>query len=187
MVMDVFTEELFGRPYDRGGKIAASGEALDRVIDDILRRPFFRRTPPKAAGREEFGREFVREFFESCGRARKQDVVATATALTARSIADAVERFVVKASPGGRNQPYAEMILSGGGAKNPTLVRMLSNQLAALGIKIRFSDEFGLPSEAKEAVGFPVLAYVTWHRPPSKLPPARGRARAAVVGKTAST
>jgi anhydro-N-acetylmuramic acid kinase len=183
MVMDAVTEQLFSRPYDRGGKIAASGEALDRVIDDILRRPFFRRTPPKAAGREEFGREFVREFFESCGRARKQDVVATATALTARSIAHAVERFVVKASPGGRNQPYDEMILSGGGAKNPTLVRMLSNQLASLGIKIRFSDEFGLPSEAKEAVAFAMLAYETWHRRPSNLPSATGAKRAAVLGK----
>jgi anhydro-N-acetylmuramic acid kinase len=183
MVMDAVTEQLFSRPYDRGGKIAASGEALDRVIDDILRRPFFRRTPPKAAGREEFGREFVREFFESCGRARKQDVVATATALTARSIAHAIERFVVKASPGGRNRPYAEMILSGGGAKNPTLVRMLSNQLASLGIKIRFSDEFGLPSEAKEAVAFAMLAYETWHRRPSNLPSATGAKRAAVLGK----
>jgi len=181
MVMDAVTEELFGRPYDRGGKIAASGDSLDRVIDDFLRRPFFRKTPPKAAGREEFGREFVREFLQSCGRVRKQDVVATATMLTARSIADAV-RFVVKASPGGK-QPYAEMILSGGGAKNPTLVRMLSNELASLGIKIRFSDEFGLPSEAKEAVAFAMLAYETWHRRPSNLPSATGAKRAAVLGK----
>jgi anhydro-N-acetylmuramic acid kinase len=183
MVMDAVTEQLFGRPYDRGGKIAASGKALDRVIDDILLRAFFRRTPPKAAGREEFGREFVREFLQSCGRARKRDVVATATALTARSIADAVQRFVVKASPGGRNQPYAEMILSGGGAKNPTLVRMLSNELASMGIKVRFSDEFGVPSEAKEAVAFAMLAYETWHRRPSNLPSATGAKRAAVLGK----
>ena len=183
MVMDAVTEELFGRPYDRGGKIAASGEALERVVDDILRRPFFHRAPPKAAGREEFGREFVREFLQSCGRARKQDVVATATRLTARSIADAVRRFVVKASPGGRKQPYGEMILSGGGAKNPTLVRMLSNELASMGIKIRFSDEFGLPSEAKEAVAFAMLAYETWHRRPSNLPSATGAKRAAVLGK----
>ena len=183
MVMDAITEELFGRPYDRGGKIAASGEALERVVDDILRRPFFHRAPPKAAGREEFGREFVRKFLQSCGRARKQDVVATATRLTARSIADAVRRFVVKASPGGRKQPYGEMILSGGGAKNPTLVQMLSNELASVGIKIRFSDEFGLPSEAKEAVAFAMLAYETWHRRPSNLPSATGAKRAAVLGK----
>jgi anhydro-N-acetylmuramic acid kinase len=183
MVMDAVTEELFGRPYDRGGKLAASGEALDGVIDDILRRPFFHRTPPKAAGREEFGREFVREFLQSCGRARKQDVVATATMLTARSITDAVQRFVVNASPGGRKQPCAEMILSGGGAKNPTLVRMLSNELATVGIKIRFSDEFGLPSEAKEAVAFAMLAYETWHRRPSNVPSATGAKRAAVLGK----
>lgn len=183
MVMDAVTEELFGRPYDRDGKIAASGEALDRVVDDILRRPFFHRTPPKAAGREEFGREFVREFLQNCGRARKQDVVATATTLTARSIAHAVRRFVVTASPGGRKQPYAEMILSGGGAKNPTLVGMLSNELASVGMKIRFSDEFGIPSEAKEAVAFAMLAYETWHRRPSNLPSATGAKRAAVLGK----
>jgi anhydro-N-acetylmuramic acid kinase len=183
MVIDAVTEELFGRPYDRGGKIAASGEAMEPVIEDILRRPFFRQKPPKTAGREEFGREFVREFLRSCGRARKQDVVATTTALTARSIADAVRRFVVRASPASRKRPYAEMILSGGGAKNPTLVTMLSNELASVGIKIRFSDEFGLPSEAKEAVAFAMLAYETWHRRPSNVPSATGAKRAAVLGK----
>jgi anhydro-N-acetylmuramic acid kinase len=183
MVIDSVTEELFGRPYDRGGKIAASGEVLDPVIEDVLRRPFFRQKPPKTAGREEFGREFVREFLQICGRARKQDIVATATALTARSIADAVRRFVVKSFPGGRKRLYTEMILSGGGAKNPTLVTMLSNELASVGIKIRFSDEFGLPSEAKEAVAFAMLAYETWHRRPSNVPSATGAKRAAVLGK----
>jgi anhydro-N-acetylmuramic acid kinase len=183
MVIDSVTEELFGRPSDRGGKIAASGEVLNPVIDDILRRPFFRQKPPKTAGREEFGREFVREFLRNCGRARKQDVVATATALTARSIADALRRFVVKASPASRKRPYAEMILSGGGAKNPTLVTMLSNELASVGIKLRFSDEFGLPSEAKEAVAFAMLAYETWHRRPSNVPSATGAKRAVVLGK----
>jgi anhydro-N-acetylmuramic acid kinase len=183
MVIDAVTEQLYGRPYDRGGKIAASGEALDSVIEDILRRPFFRQKPPKTAGREEFGREFVREFLQSCARARKQDVVATATALTARSIAESVRRFVLKASPARRKRPYIEMILSGGGAKNPTLVTMLSNELASIGIKIRLSDEFGLPSEAKEAVAFAMLAYETWHRRPSNVPSATGAKRAAVLGK----
>ena len=71
MVMDAVTEKLFGQPFDRGGKIAASGEVLDKVIGTILRRAFFHRKPPKTAGREEFGREFVREFLRSCGRCRK--------------------------------------------------------------------------------------------------------------------
>lgn len=75
------------------------------------------------------------------------------------------------------------MILSGGGAKNSTLVNMLSNELVPLGLRLRFSDEFGLPSAAKEAVAFAVLAYETWLRRPSNMPSATGAKRAAVLGK----
>ena len=75
------------------------------------------------------------------------------------------------------------MILSGGGAKNAELVRMLAESIAPLGIKLRSSDEFGLPSEAKEAVAFAVLAYETWHRRPSNVPSATGARQAAVLGK----
>jgi anhydro-N-acetylmuramic acid kinase len=182
MAIDAVTEKLFGQPFDRGGKIAASGNVLERVVDKLMKREFFRRKPPKTAGREEFGREFVREFLRTCGRARKQDIVATATALTASSIADAIRRFVLinSATP---KRPLCEMILSGGGAKNPTLVAMLSNELAPLDVRVRFSDEFGLPSDAKEAVAFAVLGYQTWHRRPSNVPSATGAKRTAVLGK----
>jgi anhydro-N-acetylmuramic acid kinase len=78
---------------------------------------------------------------------------------------------------------FTEVILSGGGAKNATLVAMLSSELAPLGLRLRFSDEFGLPSEAKEAAAFAVLAHETWHRRPSNLPSATGAKRAAVLGK----
>ena len=95
MVIDAVMEELYGRRYDRDGKVAASGRVLDGVIARLLRAPFFRQKPPRTAGREEFGREYVSRFLQLCRGASKPDVVATATALTARSIADAVERFVV--------------------------------------------------------------------------------------------
>jgi len=194
MVIDAITSKLFGKPFDRGGKIAASGKVIETVISQVLRRPFFRAKPPKTAGREEFGREFVLQFLRSCGRARRQDLVATATALTARCIADAVRRFVagIPTSPktrekGGthsdRVSRFGELILSGGGAKNLTLVAMLKEYLAPMGIRVRFSDEFGLPSDAKEAVAFAVLAYETWHRRASNLPSATGAKRAAVLGK----
>jgi anhydro-N-acetylmuramic acid kinase len=181
MVIDGVVEALFGRAFDRNGKIAASGEVIESVVERILKREFFRTKPPKTAGREEFGREFVREFLSACGRAPKQDVVATATALTARSIADAVRRFVVAKS--GSRGSFREMILSGGGARNAKLVAMLAECLAPLGVRVRFSDEFGLPSEAKEAVAFAVLAYETWKQRPSNLPSATGAKRAAVLGK----
>jgi anhydro-N-acetylmuramic acid kinase len=179
MAIDAVTEALSGRAFDRGGKIAASGIVLERVLEQILRRKFFRTAPPKTAGREEFGREFVRDFLHQCAGFRTEDVVATATALTARSIGDAVRRFVTTNS----NHSFREMVLSGGGARNATLVAMLAEALAPIGIRLRFSDEFGLPSEAKEAVAFAVLAYETWNRRPSNVPPATGAKRAAVLGK----
>ena len=183
MVIDAVTEKLLGQPFDRGGKIAASGTVFDEVVRKTLQRAFFKQRPPKTAGREEFGREFVRDFLRRCGRCRKQDVVATATALTANSITDAVRQFVLKNSHSARKPAFHEMILSGGGARNSTLVSMLTSKLAPLGLRLRFSDEFGLPSAAKEAVAFAVLAHETWHRRPSNIPSATGAKRAAVLGK----
>ncbi len=183
MVIDAVTETLFGRAFDRGGKIAASGMVLEPVLAEILRQRYFREKPPKTAGREEFGREFADEFLRRSGHARKEDVVATATALTARSIVDAVQRFVLGKASLARRTNYREMILSGGGAKNATLVRMLTEGLRPLGIQLRASDELGLPSEAKEAVAFAVLAYETWNRRTSNMPSATGAKRGAVLGK----
>jgi anhydro-N-acetylmuramic acid kinase len=184
MVMDAVTEELFGQRYDRNGKIAASGRVLEGVVAKLMRAHFFRQKPPRTAGREEFGREYVGRFLQLCRGASKADVVATATALTARSIADAVTRFV---SPqfGARRQQVGQiiMIVSGGGAKNPTLIAMLRHEIAAFGIQLHFSGEFGLPAEAKEAVAFALLAHETWHRRPSNVRSATGAKRTAVLGK----
>jgi anhydro-N-acetylmuramic acid kinase len=157
MVIDAVTQRLFKRAFDDEGRIAAAGKLIEPVLRRLLADPFFRAKPPKTAGREEFGRDFVREFLRLCGGARKQDVVATATALTARSIADAIDRFVLRKSEGS----FQELIVSGGGLKNATLVAMLKENLAPSGVVVRFSDEFGLPSEAKEAIAFAVLAYET--------------------------
>ena len=96
MVIDAIMEKLFAKPFDRGGNIAASGKVLDGVVSRILRHKFFRTKPPKTAGREEFGRQFVEEFLRACENCRKEDAIATATALTAKSIADAVLRHVLE-------------------------------------------------------------------------------------------
>jgi anhydro-N-acetylmuramic acid kinase len=177
MVIDVVTDQLFGKPYDRDGRIAAAGAVLDDVVSHSLRLPFFRRKPPKTAGREEFGREFAQQFIRRCGRASKADVVATATALTARSIADALGRFVVR---GGR---FSEFVVSGGGANNHTLLAILANELRPMGLRMRSSDEFGLPSEAKEAAAFALMAFETWNQRASNVPSATGARRTAILGK----
>ena len=178
MLIDAVTDQLFGKAFDRDGRIAGSGAVLDPVISDVMRGSFFRRKPPKTAGREEFGREFAQDFVRRCGRVDKRDIVSTATALTARSIADALRRFVIH-----RTVSYRDFIVSGGGASNPTLMAMLANELRPLGLQIRSSDEFGLPSEAKEAAAFALLAFQTWNRKPSNVPSATGAKRPAILGK----
>ena len=183
MVIDAVAQKLFDVPFDRDGKIAASGRIIDAVLNEILRRPFFRKKPPKTAGREEFGQEFVRDFLRVCRGCRQQDVVTSATALTAKSIADALQRHLKVSSKSSRRPEFQEMILSGGGAKNTTLVKMLTAQLAPLGLRLCLSDEFGLPASAKEAVAFAILANETWHRRPSNIPSATGAERGAVLGK----
>jgi anhydro-N-acetylmuramic acid kinase len=178
MVIDAVMEKQFGRPYDHNGRVAASGRVQEGVVRRLMQAAFFRQKPPRTAGREEFGREYVRRLLKICRGAAKADVVATATALTARSIREAVRRFVVSRKGG-----YQEMIVSGGGAKNLKLMVMLGNELAPLGIELRFSDEFGIPTEAKEAVAFAVLAHETWNRRPSNVPSATGAKEPAVLGK----
>jgi anhydro-N-acetylmuramic acid kinase len=178
MVIDAVMDRMFHKPFDRNGEVAASGRVRDDVIDRLLRERFFQKKPPKTAGREEFGREFARAFIGFCRRAPKQDVVATATALTARSIAAAIQKYVLPA-----NKTYREFVVSGGGAKNATLLAMLANELKPLGLALRLSDEFGLPAAAKEAAAFALLAYETWNKRPSNVPSATGARRSAILGK----
>jgi anhydro-N-acetylmuramic acid kinase len=151
------------------------------VLRQLLRQQFFRQKPPKTAGREQFGREFAREFLRLCRRADENDLVATATALTARSVGIAVRRFVLPlVEPPAR---FREFVVSGGGTKNGTLMRMIRDELAPLKMRVRTTDEFGLPSDAKEAAAFALLAHQTWHRMPSNVLAATGAERPAILGK----
>jgi anhydro-N-acetylmuramic acid kinase len=178
MLIDALAERLLHKPYDPNGRTAAMGTVLEGVLDKFLRTPFFKAKPPKTAGREEFGREFAAQFARVCGRASKQDILATATALTSRSIAQAMKNFVPL-----KKGAYREIIVSGGGLKNATLIAMLANAVSPLGLQVRASDELGLPSEAKEAAAFALLAYETWNRRPSNVPSATGARKPTILGK----
>jgi anhydro-N-acetylmuramic acid kinase len=179
MVIDQLMQILFHRPYDRDGEVAQRGSVLEPVLEEALRAPYFRQKPPKTAGREEFGREYAQAFLLRCGRAAKADIIATATALTANSIANAVDRFVLPNKRGN----FGRLIVSGGGTRNPTLMKMLEAKLKPLGIQLRHSEKYGIPSQAKEAMAFALLAYQTWHRQPGNVPSATGAERAVVLGK----
>jgi anhydro-N-acetylmuramic acid kinase len=162
------------KTYDAGGRLAAQGKVLGRLLDEVLTFPFFTRPPPKSAGREQFGGGFVRRYFLR-RRARFQDLLRTATELTVRTITDALERFVF---------PRVEvdrLIVSGGGAHNGLLVTRLAELLPKLSVEL--SDRFGLPVDAKEAIAFALLADRTMHGLPGNLPSVTGARRAVVLGK----
>jgi len=181
MVIDQIMQRFYDRPYDRNGAIAAEGNVVEAVLEELLRNPYFRLKPPKTAGREEFGREYADQLVRVCKGARPQDIIATATALTAKSIAQSIEQFVLVR--GGKKSNFRDYIVSGGGSQNRTLMRMLSEEVRKLGLTLKKIDELHLPGQAKEAVAFALLAYQTWHKQPGNIPSATGAKRAAVLGK----
>ena len=181
MIIDWMAQELFSKAYDRNGELAARGAVLAPVLAQALKHRFFRLKPPRTAGREQFGQEYAAEFLAAC-RTRSsvpEDALATATALTAESIARSVERYV---SPM-LNGSGADLIVSGGGARNRTLMAMLAKRLPQPRCTVRTSDDFGLPSAAKEAAAFALLAWYTWHHKPGNVPAATGARRPVVLGQ----
>jgi anhydro-N-acetylmuramic acid kinase len=206
MVIDQLAQELFRKPYDRDGDIAATGSILQPLLESLLKAPYFRQRPPKTAGREEFGREYAREMLRRGSGASKADLITTATALTAQSIARALKQFVLprtqstpvrenrarrgpqyptpaRENRARRGPQYRDYIVSGGGSMNKTLMTMLEQEVSRLGLKLQRTDDFGIPAQAKEAVAFALLAYQTWHRLPGNIPSATGARRPAVLGK----
>jgi len=181
MVIDALMDRFFQKKYDRDGRIATRGRVLEVVVKAVLGQPYFSAHPPKSAGREQFGTAFVTEFANACKKAggKPEDAVATATALTADSIALAFEKFVKPLSQRGA----VDYVVSGGGSRNLTLMKMLRARLEPLGCKVMVSDKLGVPSQAKEAVAFALLAWQTWHKLPGNVPAATGAKKAAVLGE----
>ena len=177
VVIDAVVRRLDGsKRYDEDGRLAASGQPIAPVIDELLAHPYFAAEPPKSSGRELFDDDYVTRFLERC-RAVKHDasdadLVATATALTARSIADAYGRFMP--------EPVTEVLLSGGGSRNATLKQMLARELSPL--SVRTFDERFFDAEAKEAVAFALLALLHLESRPGNVPTATGARGSRVLG-----
>jgi anhydro-N-acetylmuramic acid kinase len=181
MVVDWLVQKLFGKPFDRNGALAAKGSVLAPVLSAALRHPYFRLRPPRTAGREQFGRAYAADFLAACRQHSKNpdDAMATATALTAETIARSYARFVQAKMKG----CHVDFIVSGGGARNKTLVAMLAARLEPMGCAVVTSEKFGMPAEAKEAAAFALLAWHSWHRLPGNVPAATGAKRAVVLGQ----
>jgi anhydro-N-acetylmuramic acid kinase len=156
--------------FDRGGRIAATGRVNDKLLDKLLEDPYYREKPPKSAGREQYGKEYVSRLLQST--LPLPDLIATATALTAATIAIGIERFAGSCD---------ELIVSGGGAHNPQITGHLAAFLPT--VAIATTADYGIDVDAKEAVAFAILAHRTWQRKPSNLPSATGARRAVILGK----
>ncbi|MDB4894291.1 MAG: anmK, partial [Firmicutes bacterium] len=169
MIIDALCSEHFGVPYDDGGRIAASGQVDDALLAELMAHPYLTQEPPKSTGREVFGVQFARGL---SGRSvAPADLVATATAFTARSIADQYRRFL---------GPVDEVIIGGGGARNPVLMQMLAAALPET--RVVAHEAVGISSDAKEAIAFALLANDAILELPTNVSGATG-GRPAVLGK----
>jgi anhydro-N-acetylmuramic acid kinase len=160
--------------FDRDGLLAARGQVDEALLRELMGDPYLQEAPPKTTGRERFGAAFGERVW---GEAQKRklasnDLIATVTAFTAQSIARAYHDFLPRFPD--------EVVVSGGGTRNPTLLSMLQSALAPA--RVMTTGDLGLPAEAKEAVAFAILAYETWHGRPGNLPAATGARRAVVLG-----
>jgi anhydro-N-acetylmuramic acid kinase len=162
---------------DRNGRIAATGHVNDALLTTMMRHPYFRLPPPKSTGREEFGPHFLDRIVADARRMKvvDYDLVATVTALTARSIADACRRLIIPLGP------VAQLIVTGGGAQNPTLMRMLATELP--NIAVMTAADAGVDGDSLEAVAFAILGYQMLRGRQGNIPSVTGARAPAILGK----
>jgi anhydro-N-acetylmuramic acid kinase len=163
--------------YDKNAALATQGRSLPELTNELMKDPYLKKAPPKSTGREYYGREYVKNLLATARRynARPNDTIRAATIFTALSIVDALTRFVLL------KHKIAQLIASGGGAKNPLILAQLSAALPH--IDVLSSDQLNVPTEAKEAYAFALMAYETYQRRPSNLPSATGARGPAILGK----
>lgn len=163
--------------FDANAQLASQGHNFPRLLNELMRDPYLKLPPPKSTGREYYGRAYVQELLVlgRRHRAKPNDLIRTATIFTALSIVDALNRFVL------RKNKIHQLIVSGGGANNPLILAQISAALS--NIEVIASSRLGIPTDAKEAFAFALLAYETFHARPSNLPTATGARGPAILGK----
>ena len=176
MVIDALVRRLDtdSRGFDAGGRLALSGRPIPALLESLLADPYFRRTPPKSAGREQFGEAFVERIL-AAGSSGAADLVCTAAELTARTVSAAVLGFTET------THNWDRLLVSGGGVHNAYLMQRLQELLPNL--KVAPTDSLGIPADAKEAIGFAVLANETLELAAGNVPSATGARHPAILGK----
>ena len=163
--------------FDRGARLARQGQVNAPLLKALLRDPYLKLGPPKSTGREYYGRAYFQELLRlgKKHRAAPNDLIRTTTEFTVDSVVDALKRFVL------RKTKISQLIVSGGGARNPLILAQLTAALTPM--EVVPSSKLGVPEEAKEAYAFALMAYETLHRRPGNLPSATGADKEAILGK----
>jgi anhydro-N-acetylmuramic acid kinase len=165
------------KKFDEGARLALAGRAIPGLLDELMRDPYLKLKPPKSTGREYYGADYVRRVL-ALGpryRAKPNDLIRCVTIFTALSVVDALNRFVT------RTTKIDQLIVSGGGARNPLLMAQLGAALP--GVEALPSSRLGVPEEGKEAFAFALLAYETFHQRAGNVFSATGASGPAVLGK----
>lgn len=175
IIIDYCMQKFFNKKYDKDGETAQSGQVSNKWLDTLLQDEYYFMPPPKTTGREHFSPDYIEKFLKTAPENPK-DIIATLTALTAKTIAQAYERFIY-------DKAKAEnVIIGGGGAYNKTMMRMLKKYLPQ-NLKLKTHEDFGISNNYKEAMAFALLGYCALYNIPNNIPSCTGASKPLVLGK----
>ena len=169
-LLDAACRQLTGQPYDRDGRLAASGLVHPGLLAAMMAEPYYARRPPKTTGRELFHEAYLASYIEAFPDITPQDLMSTLTTLTAMTVVHAV-----------REHGIATLAVSGGGAENPELMKRITKRLP--GVEVLRSDAYKVPSDAKEAIAFALIGWFTAHGLPGTIAACTGARGARVLGR----
>lgn len=178
IMIDYCCNKFFNQPYDIDGKIAREGNICDNWLDCLFQDEYYFKNPPKTTGREYFNRKYIENSLKFAP-AEPKDIIATATALSAKTIVQAYERFILP------DIDIEEVVIGGGGAYNPTLMKFLRTYLPDE-IKLKTHEDYGISNNYKEAMAFALLGYCNYYGIPNNLPECTGASKRTTIGKVAN-
>lgn len=176
MLIDYFTQKLYNLQFDKNGEIASTGKIDNNWLNQLLEEPYYSKLPPKTTGRELFNNEYAEKMYKTAPN-KREDVISTITALTAKVITDSYKNFILPKTE------IDEVVLGGGGAYNKTLIKYMNEYMPELTIKTH--EDFGIPNKLKEAIAFAYLGYFTLNKEPNNVPSCTGADMPVVMGKIA--
>lgn len=175
IMIDYCMNKFYGLPFDKDGEVANSGNISESWLDCLLQDEYYFKNPPKTTGREYFSQRYIENALRFAPEST-EDIIATVTALTAKSIALAYERFIYPVAE------IDEVIIGGGGAYNPVIMKLLKSYLPK-NIDLKTHEDYGISNNFKEVMAFALLGYCTYYGIPNNLPCCTGANKRAVLGK----